>query len=146
MKKTLEQVTRYMTVDRKELVLNVLLQLGYDVSKDLSDDEQDELDGLLEDITSSSADAGWSGFTYYDDTVEFYLDNRKAINAWLSEMAEEIGQPLFDMIRSFGCLNDCKWSDEELGESLYGKIDSSDALTNSFAWFALEETARLFIN
>ena len=125
----------------------VVRQLGYD-PKDL-DDKDGELYGILSDVASHGADAGWSGFTYYHDTVKFTKADRKAIETLVREMADEWGQNPVDFIASFRCLDkDDPAIIEAIGRFVYGghfqdsKKCDSETVYNALAWFALEETAR----
>ena len=97
----------------------------------------------LEDIANHGADAGWSGFTYYSETVKFYKAHRAEIVNLVKEMAEEFGQSPLNFVASFNCLKSAGEYEAEIAEALYGRI-SSDNLTvpNALAWFALEEVAR----
>lgn len=98
-------------------------------------------DSLL-DIASHSADAGWSGFTYYTDTVAFFRRNRAAIMARAEEDAKEYGQDMLTMIAGFVCLRDSKLGAWELAQALNGRGEMADIVQNAMAWYALEEIAR----
>lgn len=125
----------------------VARQLGYD-PKDI-DDKDGELYGILSDVASHGADAGWSGFIYYRDTIAFTKANRKAIEALAREEADEFGQNVVEMITSFNCLDRSDPAQvEAVGRFVYGghfqdsKKCDSETVYNALAWYALEETAR----
>jgi hypothetical protein len=104
----------------------------------------------LEDVYNHGADAGFPGFTYYSDTVEFYKKNKAAIIELAKEHADGMGINILEMIGGFNCLkyydyNTNRWTDAEgqeaIGQTVYGrKVD--DVVANALAWFALEEVAR----
>jgi len=100
----------------------------------------------LEDVARHGADAGWSGFTYYSDTVAFYKAHKAEILALAQQMAEEFGQDMIEMIRGFRCISNQgkpDYSTSEIAEALYsGRGESADLIRNAMAWFALEEVAR----
>jgi hypothetical protein len=98
-----------------------------------------------EDI-QRAADAGWTGFTWYHDTVAFYRRHRDAILELAEQMADDVGgHGMLSMISGFNCLIDCKFSDTEIAKALYtSKGDHVDAIQNAMAWFALEEVARSY--
>lgn len=73
------------------------------------------------------ADAGYSGFTYYDDTTEFYDNNEELIWELLEEMADQMGQKPLELVASFGCAD---------------SITDVKSFKNALAWFVLEETSR----
>lgn len=97
----------------------------------------------LEDVARHSADAGWSGFTYYADTLAFYKAHKADILALAQSMAEDFGQDMLEMIAGFGCLKNDKLTATDIGEALFsGRGESATTVRNAMAWFALEETAR----
>ena len=97
----------------------------------------------LQDIANHGADAGWSGFTYYSDTVKFFKAHRAEIVDLVKEYAEEFGQSPMAFVASFNCLKPAGEYEAEIAECLYGRV-SADNMTvpNALAWFALEEVAR----
>ncbi len=77
----------------------------------------------LEDIARHGADAGYSGFTYYSDTVSFFKRNRMAIRALAEQQAEDFGQTPMEMIAGFNCLkNPCDKNEllASIARCLYG--------------------------
>lgn len=99
------------------------------------------------DIASHGAQSGWSGFTYYADTVPFAKRNKKEIIAYSKEMMQDIGEyeSLPEFFASFNCLKD--YSVDEISEALYHHLSENlTALYNALAWFALEEVARAYVN
>lgn len=127
----------------KNLIEAVKEQIGGD---------EDELEGTLTDVMNHGADSGWPGFTYYHDTVEFFLNNKKEIIELAKEMADDLGENVIEMIGGFNCLKyydykTNKWIEPEgqdaIGKTIYGrKNDTDEMVANALAWFALEEVAR----
>lgn len=122
----------------------VLDQLG------IEDPESEDSKGTLEDISSHGADAGWAGFTYYSDTVDFFKYNRSKIVKAVEEMADGIGEQAVDMVRNFRCLGAADYSQADVARVMYGSLrpnnDTDDLVANALAWFALEEVARQLVD
>lgn len=97
------------------------------------------------DAANHGADGGFGGFTYYVDTCAFTTANRAAIAATVEDMADQLGNTPFEMLRAFGC-GDVSWKDSNLSAALYGGAgadpDEVEAIENALAWFALEEVGR----
>ena len=114
----------------------VLEQLSID-----TDNITDEDRSQLEDVANHGADAGWTGFTYYSDTLPFYADNRSDILELAGEYAEMLGSTMSEMIAGFGCVNETAAEVEQC--LIEGEGDENyTSIANSLAWFALEEVAR----
>lgn len=124
----------------------VIDRTGYDASLVRSIRRQLDLD-QLRDVASHGADAGWPGFTHYNDTVAFFKKHRAAIVEMAERMADDLGEETAAMIAGFNCLED----DAETRKGIYaclggGPIKGFDAelVANALAWFALEEVASAF--
>jgi hypothetical protein len=117
----------------------VIKQLGY---QSLSDDCKD----TLQNVANCGADAGFPGFIYYTDTVDFFDKNRDSIIQLVEEMADSLGEEPFSMIASFNCLKDLNLKTAVIAKTLYGRGDFEDstAIKNALSWFALEEIARRY--
>jgi hypothetical protein len=130
----------------------VFRQLGYS-RKDLKK-ENSELRGILEEVCRGGASAGWSGFNYYEDTVQFTKDNRAEILKSIKELASDLGENPVELIKGFNCFRVNKGetfpSDIEnaIGRFVYGGTYREDedcdiqTVYNALAWYALEEVAR----
>ena len=134
---------------RNELQESVIDQLG---------DTRDECLEILKDVASHGADAGWSGFTYYSDTSEFYNANKRLILDRLEDDVENFGMVdcpncpncirtnVIEMVKNFNCVDATA---NEIGEFLYGNSASDEEfsgdaeimLANALAWYALETVA-----
>ncbi len=103
----------------------------------------------VEDVNNYGIDGGFNGFTYYKDTCAFYRQHRKAINTWVIEEAEQLGENPVDMVCNFGCIKNKEYA-PVVGRCIYdGKlIDNGDndttQIENTLAWFAAEKVCRMF--
>jgi len=123
----------------KESLINAVLSQieGNDVDLDTADKDTIQ---VAKDAGSNGADAGWSGFTYYSDTIEFFESNRKDILNLAKEYAEESGQTVDEMCKHWRCMDGV---DSVLMVLLDGEDhDDYTQVANGFAWFALEEVGR----
>lgn len=95
-----------------------------------------------QDIAQHGAAGGWSGFTYFNDTVPFTGRNKKAIMAHAETTAQDIGESgALEFISGFQCLKG--YTQAEVAEGLYNPLsDAKTDVFNALAWFALEEVAR----
>jgi hypothetical protein len=122
----------------------------------------------LRDVARGGADAGFCGFTYYSDTVDFFRRNRAEVVALVERMASDLGEGVVDMVAGFQCLGGRDMKREHCGaldgraaahnravvaeftpsvsRCLYGGrlTDEDTEVANALAWFALEEVARAF--
>jgi len=102
----------------------------------------------IEDIYNHGADGGFSGITYYRDTIAFYRRNRADVIELAHRMADDMGQDMISMIAGFNCLkqdNQQYQSDtrDEIGRTIYGRMLPDDIqVANALCWFACEEVAR----
>ena len=106
-------------------------------------------DSDIQQAGENGADAGWGGFTYYEDTVTFYKKNRKHILALAREMSDQLGVDTVGMIRDFKCLGRKDYTEEEVSRTLYDPKYKGDAfrmVANALAWFALEEVGRALVD
>lgn len=104
----------------------------------------------LADVARHGADAGWSGFTYYSETCQFYKAHKAEIIELAKQTADDLGESMIGMIRNFACLTSGQYpnrkpdyTEDEIAEALYsGRGECADVIRNAMAWFALEEIAR----
>lgn len=96
----------------------------------------------LVDISRYGANTGFSGFTYYSETCEFYRENKKEIILLAEELAEELGEDMLTMVSHFNCLKDMEITPYEVAKGLDGNGEMAEQIQNAMAWFALEEVAR----
>lgn len=104
----------------------------------------DEFKNRAEDITSYGASGGFSGFTYYSDTVPFTKRNKAAILDFAKEQAQDFGESMLTMVGNFICL---KISPEEAAEAIYNpKSEEQTTVYNALAWYILEEVSRSYVD
>lgn len=136
--KTIEQVKRKYP-DRVAEIDAVIEQFG----------DNEYWEEIATDIAAHGADAGWTGFTYYVDTVPFAQAHRQLILARLLADCEDFGEGKTpaQMVQGFRCLGG-NFTTHEINSCLYtGRTDDMDAKTqilNALAWYLLEDVARLF--
>ena len=143
--KTLEEVLKE-NADRAALIQAVVDDIGRE---------------SIQDVINHGIDGGFNGFIYYTDTIAFYQKHRDAINSWVKDMADDLGENPVEMVGGFGCLKwydhkAGKWTEPEgrdkIGVCIYGgsipENDTKDGdfelVQNALAWFAAEEVCRLF--
>jgi hypothetical protein len=122
----------------------VITALGYNPSHSTKKDFT-ELSRELTEVSEHGADCGWSGFTYYSDTIAFYKKHRTDIVRHMEQTAAEFGTDIISMVQGFGVFrNSDKPTPSEVGRALWnGKTeDELTNLYNVFSWYALEEVAR----
>lgn len=103
----------------------------------------------INDVNEHGANAGFSGFTWYNETHSFAMRYRKLIVKLLEEQADSLGEEVVSMVSNFGAFRRDGMDNEDRKE-LYkylggGKCEQS-TITNLMAWFALEEVCRMFDN
>ena len=109
------------------------------VSKQLGADDRDEFRDILQDVLDRGADQGFSGFTYYRETVDFFQKNRRLITEQLKEDAESVGASgVQSFVMGFQCASGL--TEDEIGRTLWGS-DLDQYAANCLAWYALEAVA-----
>jgi len=105
----------------------------------------DSFQEMAPDIANHGADAGFHGWIYHKETLAFTRRNKKAIMEYAAEQAKDFGQGTLEMIQGFGVFKRNKPSVDEIAQAIYqGRGDYSTDVLNVLAWYALEETARLY--
>lgn len=96
----------------------------------------------LEDIARHGVDGGFSGFTYYSDTVKFAARCKECIMERLQEDAESMGiNGVISLLAGFNCFKGMP--QEEIADGLYNpKSEHRTTIFNGLAWYAAEEIAR----
>jgi hypothetical protein len=151
---TAEQIAEHRGIDVK-LVRAIIRQTGKE---------------NLQDIANHGADSGYSGLTYYSDTVAFFKRNRAEIVELVKNMASELGENPADMVAGFQCLAGRELEREHVyggfmdgrvkaqnrarlqeylpsvSRCLYGgRLTEDDTqVANALTWFAAEEVARAY--
>ena len=112
--------------------------------------EQFSVDSFInyaEDVARYGITGGYSGFSYYTDTEEFYTDNRDVIIEWLKNYRESIGidDNLVSFVAGFNSMKQSGFSADEIGELIYSKdeeLETDAIFANNMAWAAGEEVCR----
>ena len=126
------------------LIKNVIEALGYDYEEDL---ENEELLSTLNDICTHGASGGFSGFTYYSDTINFYDRNKIQIIKLLESLADDLGEDPLVMVANFNCIKSDKLTTFQVAEAIYQtNAEHETTIKNVLAWFTLEEIARHITN
>ena len=116
----------------------VIEQMGYDVKTD----KKEYMEIFKNGITASD---GYSGFTYYSETEDFYKKNKKYIIELAKSVADGIGEDSYlNMILNFQCFKNSGITIDDICEVIYANNKNNDYytdITNALSWFALEETA-----
>lgn len=100
---------------------------------------------MAADVANHGADAGFSGFSYYRDTVAFTKRQKATILEMAKEQASDFGSDsVYEMIASFGCLRR-DFDATGVAEAIHNpRSEDRTAVFNALAWYALEETARAY--
>jgi hypothetical protein len=99
------------------------------------------------DVVNHGADAGYPGFTYYNDTHAFAMRYRKMIVKLLEESADMLGEEVVTMVSNFGVFRQSPMDNDDrkdLYKYIGGGKPEQGTITNVMAWFALEEVCRMF--
>lgn len=115
-----------------DLQISVIEQLG------CADGE--ELSQVFKSVNEHGADAGFSGFIYHVDTVQFATTNKALIMDELRDAAEETVMTMAQYVAGFRCLSYVNALDVEM---FFAGLNQNDAtaINNALAWFALELVA-----
>jgi hypothetical protein len=98
---------------------------------------------LAIDVTNAGANAGFSGFIYYTDTVSFTKRHKGLILGLAESLATDLGESSAVVcIAGFNCLD---LRVDEVAEALHNpRSESRQEVFNALAWFALEEVCRSY--
>ena len=116
-----------------------LTKLQRAVKRQLGSDTMQEFLETLQDVANHGAGGGFSGFTYYGETVDFARRNRALIFEQLTEDSEQFRQSVADMVCGFNCFKGIQTN--EILQGLYGRGDNVTTVYNGLAWYALESVA-----
>ncbi len=97
---------------------------------------------ILDDVRRGGGDAGWNGFTYYNDVRDFVRGNKRLIMDSLDHDARDYCQAgAMDFVQGFPCLEE--YSEDQIADVLYGSGngDSAGMVYSAIAWYALEKVA-----
>jgi hypothetical protein len=144
---TIQGLVSYLTKNSafSDKTINaVITALGYNPSHG-TQKEFRELSQKFKEVSEHGADCGWSGFTYYTETIAFYKKHRQDIVQHMEQNAAGMGTDIISMVQSFGDFrNSDKPTPSEVGRALWDSQTEKEltSLYNVFSWYALEEVAR----
>ena len=98
---------------------------------------------MAQDVSNHGADSGFSGFTYYNDTISFFKRNKAAILEMAKSQADDFGSvDLYSMIAGFNCL---KTDSGTVADAIHNpRTQDPENVRNALAWYALEECSRAY--
>lgn len=137
--------------DDKALIQAVYNQMG-------EDDEDFFVD--MENVASNGASCGYSGFIYYNETCEFFDENKEHILDALRRDAEEFGNDNYtEVVMNFNDFDSDYYTRYDIMDVMGDYVDWEEAeeydgaeekteddlvqLKNLLAWYALEKVAYL---
>lgn len=122
-------------------ILNLINNLGFNLSGNVN--QFKELSDTLTQCSLKGASAGFTGFSFLSDTIDFFIKNRSDIITNLEYSAKECGSDIFSLIQNFGIFRkNNKPSLTDIGKALWDNSHNYleyDYLYNIFTWYALEE-------
>ena len=127
-----------------DTIWNVITSLGFNPLHGTKE-EFIKLSGIFKDCTEHGADSDFPGFSNYDETVLFFMENKEDIIRHMEQTASELGTDIIKMVQGFGIFRYCdKPTPSEVGRALWGNKELPDLTTlyNVFAWYVLEEVSR----
>ncbi|MDR0497837.1 MAG: hypothetical protein LBH42_09500, partial [Treponema sp.] len=65
-------------------------------------EEVKELSSIFKDCSEHGAGTGFTGFTYYSETIPFFMKNREDIVRHMEHSAVELGTDIISMVQGFG--------------------------------------------
>lgn len=134
MKTTLKSFETYGGQNLYAVALAVKSQTGLN-----KEDFFSELENVLQ--SPYGAAAGFTGFIYYSETVNFWRKNKAKILRFAEDQADEIGQNVVDMVAGFKAIKD-DFTAGEIAAALYGRYNEDYInIYNVLAWYCLEEIA-----
>ena len=100
---------------------------------------------MAPDISNHSIDGGFTGWTYYTETCEFWKRNRTVILEMAEDQANGFDTTILEMIQKFGVFRNGPITVASLAKALYqGKGEDVTTVHNVMAWYAAEEVARAY--
>jgi hypothetical protein len=142
-------VKRYSGFSGKT-INSVIIALGYHPLHCTSVDFK-ELSGIFVDCSKHGANNGFTGFSYYTDTVKFFKKHQNDIVFHMEKTAAELGTDVISMVLNFGEFrnSDDPPTPSKVGKALWNKKlcwTELYELYNIFAWYTLDEISRTWHN
>lgn len=110
----------------------------------------DEFKERASDVANYGGNSGtFGGFIYYKDTVKFTKDHRTMIVAYYTELANDLGGDVINMVKGFNLIKD-QFTSEEVAKALFGRLpEGSDEKTMIYNVLAIgiqEEVCNAYVN
>jgi len=99
---------------------------------------------IAENVASYGASGGFSGFTYYSDTIAFYDANRALILSAFAIECHEIGMGAAECLHNFNCV-DCRLDVCERFLMGLSAFEDETQLKNALSLWALERVAADYV-
>ena len=104
-----------------------------------------------EDVTNHGIMGGFSGFTWYTDTEEFYTTNKDSIIQWAKDLNDSFGdnESYLVMIASFEIMKKSDFGVDDVAEFIYSgdeKLEGYTVFANNMAWGAAEDVCRHYVD
>ena len=100
---------------------------------------------VASDVAKCGANAGWSGFIYYNDTVAFTKRHKQKIISCLKEEALNCGESFANFVSGFGCFKGM--TQDKVMDGLYNpKSVHMIIVYNGLAWYTLESVCYAIVN
>jgi len=127
---------------------SVIIALGYQPNNATLQDFK-ELSGIFIDCSNNGAYNGFTGFSYYSDTVKFYMKHQKNIVYHLEEEAAKLEKDAISYVLNLDYIANSENppTPSKVGKALWNKKLSKTGffeLYNALAWYTLEEVSRIW--
>jgi len=144
---TIQGLQRYLKRNSyfsSKTIHSVLVALGYPPRQSTQKDFK-ELSGVLKDCSKYGANAGFSGFIYYRENINFFKKHRQDIIFNLLNTASNCGDNAIIFVQELACYHNFnKPTDAVVIQALAASGQyyvECNFLYNMFVWFTLEKIA-----
>ena len=97
------------------------------------------------DVANHGISGGFSGFSYYDDTVAFTKKHKKLIIENIQQFADDVGESFTKVIAGFNCLKNTGIKENDVMTALMSPRSCDEYVLqlvyNALAWYAGETVA-----
>lgn len=100
------------------------------------------------DVANYGIGGGFGGWTYYHETEEFYIKNKKLIIDWLEVFKNEVGyQSVSEFLLNCNAMKEQQFTSEDIEAFLADGADNLDCFTyfaNAMSWITASEVCCLY--